>query len=454
MAPLQARLLRLSTLARSHTHKHTRSLSLTKIKGVVVVVACNFQKEPNIMALLEAILDEMDGKSTAAAAAEPKTKPKPKRTTFLDALQVAEALGTEKDDDAPPPKPKKPKAAQQQQQQQQTAQLPPPPPPPNAAEDTTILGEYALVETEEQCAQAIARIRAGFLSAGGCAGVVFVDCEGVNLGRAGQLCLVQVSTVAREAFLFDVAQPAACARAMDAGLRELLESRQVVKVFHDARSDSDALWHCARVRLTNVFDTQLAHAVITRQLHSAGGGRPCDRRGAPLFRSAPIPAALSRLIARYLPAGSAHESKEAMHALMDSDRELWARRPLSPDALRYASTDVLLLLPLYRKLHALLSSQNLRTVMNFGEVYCAQIRDSADGLRVAGGDEGDVPIYGISEFDAEVLRQVNNLKKKGAWHRRASTPAAAAPAQAETESAAPAPAPPATEEEEEDKRMS
>jgi ribonuclease D len=40
-----------------------------------------------------------------------------------------------------------------------------------------------------------------------------------------------------------------------------LQDPQVVKVMHDCRADSDALFHQHNVAIDNVFDTQVAHAL-------------------------------------------------------------------------------------------------------------------------------------------------------------------------------------------------
>jgi len=364
--------------------------------------------------------EERDGKLQQAPRPHAVlTKPKPAtRTSFLEGLALADALDSTGEGTAVPAavsepnpkKPKKPKKPPQQQQQPETA--------PDLAADARILGEFALVETADQCAQALERIRSS-------GSVVFVDCEGVNLGRNGRLCLVQVCTLRREAFLFDVVDPAVLAATMDAGLRALLESQSVLKVFHDCRSDSDALWHCAHVRLQHVFDTQIAHAVLTRQQTGKAG------------HCAPIPASFSAVVARY-GKGTTHESKSAMHATMVADREFWARRPLSQEALLYASTDVLLLPTVHKSLVSMLAAQDKKFVAKFSEMYAAQVRDSADGKRVSGGDDSDVPLYGILEFDVEVLRTVDYLRKKGVWHRN-RTPSQDTALAVAAEAAAPQP---------------
>jgi exonuclease 3'-5' domain-containing protein 1 len=65
--------------------------------------------------------------------------------------------------------------------------------------------------------------------------VIAVDCEGVNLSREGELCLVQIGTESK-VYLVDVLEHG---RALfeEGGLRALLESTKVRKVLHDCRYD-------------------------------------------------------------------------------------------------------------------------------------------------------------------------------------------------------------------------
>lgn len=51
-------------------------------------------------------------------------------------------------------------------------------------------------------------------------------------------------------------------------LRNLMENSSVVKVIHDCRQDSAALFYQLQIRLDNVFDTQV-QALLTYQLHKS-----------------------------------------------------------------------------------------------------------------------------------------------------------------------------------------
>lgn len=57
--------------------------------------------------------------------------------------------------------------------------------------------------------------------------VVGFDCEGINLGVKGQLTLMQIATMAGYSYIFDLIS---CPQMVDNGLRQLLESHNVIKV--------------------------------------------------------------------------------------------------------------------------------------------------------------------------------------------------------------------------------
>ena len=90
-----------------------------------------------------------------------------------------------------------------------------------------------------------------------------LDCEGVGLCRLGEVSLVQLATPS-ECFLFDVLKekkPLFSAHVML--LKKVLESADCVKIIHDCKMDSDALFHLLDIKLTNCHDTQAWDSVLT-----------------------------------------------------------------------------------------------------------------------------------------------------------------------------------------------
>lgn len=129
-----------------------------------------------------------------------------------------------------------------------------------------------LIDQEDQVDAACKRFRRCKLLA--------VDCEGSNLGREGTLTLVQVASES-DVMLFDILNLRSAAFSL--GLRRLLEDSSVIKVMHDCRRDVDALQQLFGVHVNNVFDTQVAFAVLCRQEMSA----------------TPLPASLNTVLRKY-----------------------------------------------------------------------------------------------------------------------------------------------------------
>ena len=93
--------------------------------------------------------------------------------------------------------------------------------------------------------------------------VLALDCEGVNLGRRGEVSIIQIATPS-ECFLLDV-QGKETTAATVALAKEILEDASVCKIIHDCRVDSDALLHLLGITLKNVHDTQAPHPPLLRQ---------------------------------------------------------------------------------------------------------------------------------------------------------------------------------------------
>ena len=172
-------------------------------------------------------------------------------------------------------------------------------------------------ETEEAELQAVRSPRSP---------AVALDCEGVRLGRFGRVCLLQLQSSSGRVLLCD-----ALRSGVVEALAPLLESRRIVKVIHDCREDSAALFHQHGIQLHAVFDTQAAHAALERR-----AGREAYQASA------------SELLKEYL--GIEPEQTE-LKSRMLGDPELWARRPMAKDLVRYALHSVSHLLPLHRCLH-------------------------------------------------------------------------------------------------------
>ncbi|XP_050412145.2 ribonuclease D [Patella vulgata] len=156
--------------------------------------------------------------------------------------------------------------------------------------------------------------------------IISCDAEGINLGKDGPLTLLQIATTDGHVYLFDIHKDKRMFQ--DGGLKQLLESNHVLKVFHACSGDSEALKHQFGVSLRNVFDTQVAHMVIL------------ERQG--------------RLIAPRLKLSEICEiyGMNKMEAKTDmlkkwnkTEPDYWERRPLTTEMIEYACEDVTILVP-------------------------------------------------------------------------------------------------------------
>lgn len=155
--------------------------------------------------------------------------------------------------------------------------------------------------------------------------VIAVDCEGVHLGKGGYATLIQISTVLKNVFVFDILTCPPIAHV----IRPILESAKVTKVLHDCKSDTYALAQL-NINLSSVFDTAVAHVVIQMQE---------DQNKVPVVPS------LNKVIELYASSSGTNGEKDNMKDVYRYQYDLWAQRPLTDEMLAYAAGDVYCLLP-------------------------------------------------------------------------------------------------------------
>ncbi|XP_067947536.1 piRNA biogenesis protein EXD1-like [Watersipora subatra] len=152
-----------------------------------------------------------------------------------------------------------------------------------------------------------------------------VDCEGVSLGRTGELCLLQIA-IPQRVYLFDIF--VLREKVFDIGLREILERESCVKLFYDCREDCSALKHQYNVEVKGIEDIQLL-ALLNMKL---SGKRWQFVSG------------LQKCMSYHLgDCGFSGAEKARVHTALDNDKGLWRQRPISQDLLRYAAKDVMYL---------------------------------------------------------------------------------------------------------------
>ena len=157
-----------------------------------------------------------------------------------------------------------------------------------------------------------------------------IDLEGVNLGKGGSVTIVQLASMNRQVYLFDVLQ---APDMMEKVLKPMLESSSVLKILHDCKNDSCALHFNHRVTLEHVFDTQVAHAVIQQQ--ESG-------KAAYKLKSGSLNALVELYGKGLLPINS---KKDSMKKVYRRNPRFWAQRPLTQEMILYAAADVYVLVP-------------------------------------------------------------------------------------------------------------
>ncbi|XP_020913446.1 piRNA biogenesis protein EXD1 [Exaiptasia diaphana] len=188
---------------------------------------------------------------------------------------------------------------------------------------------YVLVDSEVKLDQSLRELKSLEPKA-----LLAVDCEGVDLTRIGELTIVAVATE-NKAFIFDVVKLKKAV--FDKGLREILEDKTREKLMFDCRNDSDSLWHQYQVKLTGVLDVQLLE--VMKRFGGYGGNH-----GVVKIRG------FKHCLELYTSGGLAVNTKNEGRMLLQRDRNLWKRRPLSDVLLRYCAVDTLELFKLYRNL--------------------------------------------------------------------------------------------------------
>jgi exonuclease 3'-5' domain-containing protein 1 len=186
--------------------------------------------------------------------------------------------------------------------------------------------EYILVDTVEKLTETCFHLKAEK--------ILSVDCEGTNLSRHGKICLLQIATE-YDIFLVDILSLGASAFVH--GIGGILQDNSIVKVMHDCRVDSDALFHQFNVRLSNVYDLQTVHTLHQR---------------VNLAKHHRNRASLVDLVTEYAPQEKPSlVYKAEIKPLYKQNPKLWEERPLPQSLINYACADVRMMFPVYRTLN-------------------------------------------------------------------------------------------------------
>ncbi|XP_071491336.1 uncharacterized protein [Diadema antillarum] len=194
-----------------------------------------------------------------------------------------------------------------------------------------IEGVY-VVETSEDMESILDRIAASRED------IVAVDCEGLNFGDPDRtITLLQLATMDGRVFIFDIKKNPDLLQS--GKLKQLLEDPNTIKVIHDCRNDSAALRANFGIKLAGVFDTSVAYSTIMEQCNKIGGPYRIGQK------------AMCSVLGE-----DTTFKDDAIFERMTSDKQFWARRPLTADMKNYAAADPACLVPhVYQTLDGMIS---------------------------------------------------------------------------------------------------
>ena len=189
--------------------------------------------------------------------------------------------------------------------------------------------------------------------------IVGVALEGRELSRQGQLSLISFSTP-DAVIMFDVVGLGP--ELLQEDVRHVLQSPDIMKVFHDVRRSSDILFHRYGIKMANVYDTLVAHVFFMTTALFAGY-LPTNMHS------------VANLARAYL--GISGTCLFFPHFRVDKigeDSSIWMERPLTNTLLVGAVRNVMYLLDLQRATRQCMNSHFVRGV----ECFLSCTRDSDD----------------------------------------------------------------------------
>ncbi|KAM7402919.1 hypothetical protein PAMA_003711 [Pampus argenteus] len=160
--------------------------------------------------------------------------------------------------------------------------------------------------------------------------VIGIGVDGVQVFKHGRLCWLQIATK-NKVYLFDILLLGA--QAFKNGLSMILESKHILKVIHDCRTLAGCLNTQFGVKLTNVFDTQVADVMC---FYSETGGFFPNRVST-----------LQEVVSLHLKVPSSQlQSLQTKSQLAKEETEVWYERPCPVALLKVMSLSVIHLQPL------------------------------------------------------------------------------------------------------------
>ena len=123
---------------------------------------------------------------------------------------------------------------------------------------------YTLIETAELVETVCREILTSYPPP-----VLGLDCEGLIKGKP--IALLQLS-FKEHSYVFDLLRVNPFDHDIACNLKQILTAHHIIKIFHDFCEDCAALINQHGVRCASVFDTQIAHRVISTATQNLGNG--------------------------------------------------------------------------------------------------------------------------------------------------------------------------------------
>ncbi|XP_056446135.1 piRNA biogenesis protein EXD1 [Gadus chalcogrammus] len=218
--------------------------------------------------------------------------------------------------------------------------------------------------------------------------VIGVAADGVESFQHGRLCWLQIATKNR-VYLFDILLLGA--QAFKNGLSMILQSQRMLKVVHDCRGVASSLLAQFGVKLTNVFDTQVADVMCF--LSDTGGYLP-DRVST-----------LQEVVSTYLKVPSSGLSSLRMKTMLSKEeREMWYARPCPLPLLKVMALGVIHLQPLRLVLLDAMMTE-----------YLDRVDSYLSNSLTEPGAVGHITMSNVLELPRE-LRELEHLRKDRKRH--------------------------------------
>ena len=213
------------------------------------------------------------------------------------------------------------------------------------------------------------------------------------MSREGALTIITVATE-EKVYIFDVQKLGQAT--FSSGLGEILEDESRKKLMFDCRQDSDALWHQFKVKLSGVLDLQLLEVIYRREnpsasttntantAQSSSNNKRGGRRNRRSQRTDEIEKiyGFGRCVELYLQDEKLIKIKDKGKRLLEKDKELWTKRPLTDDLIQYCVVDTMAMFRLYNKMKDVNGGEQARLRVasdKYVDLYRGKTERSFDG---------------------------------------------------------------------------